>query len=159
MQTTVRHSQGSRRQERREAVERDWVFFESGLTGALRQSLNKAGEKERNAGRQSKRAQQQGQGSQDSSSASSRLFAGKRSSRHSHFKPSLLHSPLLWEMTTNLAFSSEKAPNPIFVFFYFPDHMGPGAFCYLVTRQWMNRTTSLKAPQWLKPLEWIFNIW
>lgn len=159
MQTTVRHSRGSRRQERREAVKRDWVFFERGLTGALRQSLNKAGEKERNAGRQSKRAQQPGQGSQDSSPASSWLFAGERSSRHSHFQPSLLHSPLLWEMTTNLAFSSEKAPNPIFVFFYFPDHMGPGALCYLVIGLRMNRNTSLKAPHWLKPLEWILNIW
>lgn len=105
MQTSGR--QGDWRQER-EREGRDCgkgLGLEIGLAEALRQSLNKAGEKERYIGRgESSRARTP----QESSPAFSRLPAGERSSNPSHFHPSPSHSPLLWEMTTNFPpFSSE----------------------------------------------------
>lgn len=126
--TTVQHSQGDER-EKGEMLERDWTL-ESGVAGASRQSLNKAGEKERNTGkrRESKRAAGPGLPRSHRQLLLDCLLESDRATPH-------FSAPLLWEMTTNFpSLSSEKAPpQSNLCLSYFSNHMGPGAFCYLVT--------------------------
>lgn len=94
--------------------------LESGLAGASRQSLNKAGEKARNTGRgESKRAAGPGLPRTRRQLPLDCLLESDRATPRISTPP--LHFPLLWEMTTNFPRSSEKAPNPILVlFFFFP---------------------------------------
>lgn len=129
--------------------------LESGLAGALRQSLNKAGEEERNT--ESKRAAGPGL----PRIASFFLIACWRAIEQplTFPTPLPLHSVLLWEMTTNSPPLLWESPQSNLCLFYFSNHMGPDAFCYLVTRLWITRNTSLRAPHWPRLLEWIFNIW
>lgn len=133
--------------------------LESTLDGALRQSLNKAGEKARNTERgESKRAAGPGLPRTHRQLLLDCLLESDRAATH-------ISTPLPYTL-----FSSEKwppiSPSPLrkppiqsLSFFYLSNHTGPGAFCYLVTGPWIRRNTSLRAPLWPRPLEWIFNIW
>lgn len=147
MQTTVQHSQRDRRQERRERDGGEDLGLESGLAGALRQSLNKAGEKERNTGRgESKRAAGPGHPSSHRQLLLDCLLESDRATPH-------ISTPLLREMTTNPAPHPPREPHSNLCLSYFSSHMGPGAFCYLVNRLQIRRNTSLRAPHWPRPLE------
>lgn len=164
LQLTVQHRQVDRRPERER-----WggghggkgLVLERGLAEALWQSLNKAAQRSKEQRERREQESSRARTPQDSSPAFSWLPAGEWSSHPSHFNPSFPHpfffSPLrndhqfpllLWEI-----------PQSNLCLFYFYDHMGPGAFCYLVTGLWIRQRTSLRVPLWRRPLEWIFNIW